>query len=971
MKKRILGLLLVAMMLIPTAPTALSAETGVLESSSARTINISTGISVTETIDNDIYNMSIDSLSVANIQRLIDLDENAAIAVCKDALLALGLSENVVSRMEPSEILGHFVGVVEITATTKYLMVDADGVGTILDKRTAYEMAKTIEAQRMEYYLNQISASDDLGFEGETPSRGFIQEEGYTYDDRFGVMAITTESIYQDPTIDGIGYYILEGTFEWLTFPSTTKLDAVSLGVNGDPFMWSANFMEDYYSDIKFKRTKQEAIYHLGILVGFNPIVTNYHDEQTFEVGVGTGTGPYNNCAGVYYAWDIADLFDIFNTDGIASDLVITIKGKGHLIHTSSVNGFELHTRYIHETSTFVLFGTPQLDWSIIPLGVSISVPFPGIGYSSDPYPSHNETHYYPYVTVTDSYASFTGTGQYPPDDPYNRSKVNIYAGNAPAGYIFGGWTADQLNVYIYNSSSADTAYFYMPDHAVGVTANWIPTYSVSVNSSFAYNSSGSGAYTAGSMVNISAGNRIGYSFIGWVINSGLNDLNYPNNNQTSFTMPANPISLKATWVESGSSDWFAYGEGQLYPYSNGCEWRVPYEMQICSSSGYYFDTYQCYAYFQTLGEVDDFLMESYLGIQYLTDWSDPATSLEYYLQYCVSWVNIEYCGNGPYYVTVGGSYANVTGEDYYYPEDPVYIYAGTRSGYNFNGWTGGGAGLLDNPNSASASFIMPAHSVSFTATWTPIQTPYTVTVNNSNSGNDGAGTYYSGATVYIDAGNAPSGYYFSSWTVNSGNASLNNSNSSYTSFTMPTGNVTVTANWALPTYWVSVYDSYDNYFSGSGSYTAGSTVYIYAGSNPGYIFGGWTVNSGGVSLNDSTSTTTYFTMPANAVSVTANWIAPSTWQEYGESLLYPYENGCEYRVPYELWWDGYDVHYTYAYFDNYGDASNFMLNSYMGYQYLDTWIDPNTNEEIYLFFYTYWELEHYENGDWYRIAKK
>ena len=57
---------------------------------------------------------------------------------------------------------------------------------------------------------------------------------------------------------------------------------------------------------------------------------------------------------------------------------------------------------------------------------------------------------------------------------------------------------------------------------------------------------------------------------------------------------------------------------------------------------------------------------------------------------------------------------------------------------------------------------------------------------------------------------------------------------------------------------------------NGTGTYSTGHTVNIRAGSNPGYIFNGWTVNSGNVSL--ANNTTTSFTMPSNAVSVTANW---------------------------------------------------------------------------------------------------
>ena len=58
---------------------------------------------------------------------------------------------------------------------------------------------------------------------------------------------------------------------------------------------------------------------------------------------------------------------------------------------------------------------------------------------------------------------------------------------------------------------------------------------------------------------------------------------------------------------------------------------------------------------------------------------------------------------------------------------------------------------------------------------------------------------------------------------------------------------------------------------SGAGSYAEGAMVIIRAGTRSGYQFSGWTSNSG-VTFADASSATTTFTMPASAVTVTANW---------------------------------------------------------------------------------------------------
>ena len=87
--------------------------------------------------------------------------------------------------------------------------------------------------------------------------------------------------------------------------------------------------------------------------------------------------------------------------------------------------------------------------------------------------------------------------------------------------------------------------------------------------------------------------------------------------------------------------------------------------------------------------------------------------------------------------------------------------------------------------------------------------------------------------------------------------------------------NITVKALWkdATPavTYLVTVKDSYAA-TTGEGRYEAGKTVTIHAGSRSNYRFDGWTTTSAGVTLASTSSKDTTFVMPANAVTVTANW---------------------------------------------------------------------------------------------------
>ena len=70
-------------------------------------------------------------------------------------------------------------------------------------------------------------------------------------------------------------------------------------------------------------------------------------------------------------------------------------------------------------------------------------------------------------------------------------------------------------------------------------------------------------------------------------------------------------------------------------------------------------------------------------------------------------------------------------------------------------------------------------------------------------------------------------------------------------------------------TYTVTVNGSYAGE-TGSGSYLAGASVTVSAGERAGYSFAGWTAE--GVDLDDESAETVTFTMPANDVTLTAEW---------------------------------------------------------------------------------------------------
>ena len=75
-------------------------------------------------------------------------------------------------------------------------------------------------------------------------------------------------------------------------------------------------------------------------------------------------------------------------------------------------------------------------------------------------------------------------------------------------------------------------------------------------------------------------------------------------------------------------------------------------------------------------------------------------------------------------------------------------------------------------------------------------QTRYAVTVNGSyDAQNSGAGSYAAGSVVTVRAGSR-GGYTFNGWTADS-SVAFDDANAAETTFTMPAGSVTVTANWS------------------------------------------------------------------------------------------------------------------------------------------------------------------------------
>ena len=138
----------------------------------------------------------------------------------------------------------------------------------------------------------------------------------------------------------------------------------------------------------------------------------------------------------------------------------------------------------------------------------------------------------------------------------------------------------------------------------------------------------------------------------------------------------------------------------------------------------------------------------------------------------------------------------------------------------------------------------------------------FTVKLNGEDAGNYNAGT-----TVNVKAPAAPEGSVFDKWEVTKGNAVLENEQNSETSFVMPNEDVELTALYKKINYTLKIEGLEDS------THTMGEIVEITAPTAPeGMEFEKWVVVSGEVTLADENEKTTSFIMPAENVTIKAEF---------------------------------------------------------------------------------------------------
>ena len=209
-----------------------------------------------------------------------------------------------------------------------------------------------------------------------------------------------------------------------------------------------------------------------------------------------------------------------------------------------------------------------------------------------------------------------------------------------------------------------------------------------------------------------------------------------------------------------------------------------------------------------------------------------------------------------PYTLTVDGKPETRTfGEE-------VTFTAPKKDGYTFTGWEVDGVPEGTDTTGETINFTMPANNVTLTPQYK--KNTYTLTVD----GKPEPRTY--GEDVAVTAP-GKDGYTFTGWEVTGLPADVDTTKATIT-FTMPANNVTL-----KPQYTEIVPEKYTVTMGEENTeYAEGADVSITAPEKDGYTFTGWDA-VGVPEGTDTTSETITFTMPANNVTLTPQYMKDST----------------------------------------------------------------------------------------------
>ena len=200
-----------------------------------------------------------------------------------------------------------------------------------------------------------------------------------------------------------------------------------------------------------------------------------------------------------------------------------------------------------------------------------------------------------------------------------------------------------------------------------------------------------------------------------------------------------------------------------------------------------------------------------------------------------------------------------------------VIITASVGSSKEFKGWSvDQGTVTLADASKSETTFTMPDEDVALS--FSEADVLYKISTDSHITIDDGRNSVPQGTTITVTAEEAGRGYQLDGVAVSDNTVSVSSLGSRKYSFIMPANDVTVTASYSeLPGYTVTVTSGKAANDYSDNKFYAGDNVTITANDpQAGYRFKEWKVTSGNVTLEDTTSDVTTFTMPAANVQLEA-----------------------------------------------------------------------------------------------------
>ena len=428
-------------------------------------------------------------------------------------------------------------------------------------------------------------------------------------------------------------------------------------------------------------------------------------------------------------------------------------------------------------------------------------------------------------------------------------------------GYVFDRWEVSYGDVVVDDKNAEETT-FTMPDSMVVLTARYKALQSITLENGKAY-AGGEEITTAkkGTEVTIKAENLDGKVFDHWEIVSGNVTLEDADKAETTFTMPAESISLKAVYNTIHSIH-------TTFCTADPASAIVGTEITVTAETreGYEFDGW-------AVSDGVELYDEDGLTAKFIMPDDDVTIEAKYKQYHTITMVG----GKGTAYDADGKEITSaVVG-------DKITIVANDRDSHEFNRWKIDPDNvILEDPNADETAFIMPDEPVSVEAKYKHLQS---ITMNHGTAyDEDFSETDIAKAkqTITIKAEDRyADGLVFDHWTVDTDNVTLADEYGEKTTFEMVNGAVELTAHYKAR---VTVFSVPAKFEEGIGEHsdetwekvgeTATITAEIDEETFPGMEFDYWEVIPTDLDIANIHSQTISFEVPECEVKLVAHWKA-------------------------------------------------------------------------------------------------